>query len=1147
MSAQPFSLPSVDFPLACVARRRYQFNAPSFADFILARELADKINHSRDLKNHPELTVKAGRLAATGLLDEIFAEIIRLYVEEVQADALAAAPAFLDGNVGELPVAELLAALEKDFTPTTPVPGRPEAVERLLRLYLANNNPAHQLYLELFQDSSLPRPAYREAISTLAAYFATLPPYGPDDQNLFELLLTPSRLFPDSLEDQLKYIARHWEKLIPNLASRLLVHLDLIREEEKPQFFGPGPSLVPDYSSGGAAVGMHEFEAFTADKEWMPHVVLIAKQTYVWLDQLSKKYGHTIHRLDQVPDAELDELSRRGISGLWLIGVWQRSNASKTIKRMTGNPDAISSAYSLHSYDIAWEIGGQEALENLKSRAAARGIRLASDMVPNHMAIDSQWVIEHPDWFISLPYPPFPHADFNTPDLCQDSRAQVFIEAGYYTKTDASVVFKRVDSHSGETRYIYHGNDGTSFPWNDTAQLNYLIPEVREAVMHTILHVARQFPVIRFDAAMTLAKRHYHRLWFPAPGHGGDIPSRAGRGLTPDQFDAAFPHEFWREVVDRLAVEAPDTLLLAEAFWLMEGYFVRTLGMHRVYNSAFMVMLRDEENAKYRLTLRNTLEFDPDILGRFVNFMNNPDEKTAVEQFGKGDKYFGVCTLLATLPGLPMFGHGQIEGYTEKYGMEYPRAYWDEVPDAPFMAYHEKIITPLLRRRDLFSGSQNFTLYDFWSGDGHVNEDVFVYSNRHGNQRALVIYNNRHSTASGWLKTSVGFAQKELDGSKSTVQRNLGEALGLVPGDRQWAIFRDNHSDLEYLRPVQELMESGLYVELKEYGCHVFLDFRQVVDVHGHYAMLAARLGGQGVPNVEIAVKELVLEPLLTPLRQLFQGSLWQDMYQQRNARTKAGKATFAAAWGQWEERAAAFQEQALLFLDQKATPTSETPAGKENSASGSSSNWIGQASLRLKKVLELPRPYTGKTATALKARLEDPATHLPLLWWAALQDLGVLLNHGDVRPLGEKSRAAFDDWLIDHLARPVLLEAGLSLDAANRALAVTRLLLTHTGTAEASAPGAFGLLNALLLDDEAKSFLGVNRFEGTIWFRKEGLEEILEWLSLSSHLSGSHLPLPALRLAAQQSEYKLVRLMEIARAEETSAVPRSPAKTPAA
>ena len=52
--------------------------------------------------------------------------------------------------------------------------------------------------------------------------------------------------------------------------------------------------------------------------------------------------------------------------------------------------------------------------------------------------------------------------------------------------------------------------------------------------------------------------------------------------------------------MDRVAAEVPDTLLLAEAFWMLEGYFVRTLGMHRVYNSAFMHMLRDEDNAGYR-------------------------------------------------------------------------------------------------------------------------------------------------------------------------------------------------------------------------------------------------------------------------------------------------------------------------------------------------------------------------------------------------------------------------------------------------------------------------------------------------------------------------------------------------------------------
>ena len=61
-------------------------------------------------------------------------------------------------------------------------------------------------------------------------------------------------------------------------------------------------------------------------------------------------------------------------------------------------------------------------------------------------------------------------------------------------------------------------------PWNDTAQLDYMNPVVREAVIQTILAVARKFPIIRFDAAMTLAKKHIQRLWFPEPGQGVPFP-----------------------------------------------------------------------------------------------------------------------------------------------------------------------------------------------------------------------------------------------------------------------------------------------------------------------------------------------------------------------------------------------------------------------------------------------------------------------------------------------------------------------------------------------------------------------------------------------------------------------------------------------
>src|SRR5690606_21605052 len=128
-------------------------------------------------------------------------------------------------------------------------------------------------------------------------------------------------------------------------------------------------------------------------------VVMMAKNTFVWLNQLSREYQRPIDRLDQVPDETLDQLAHWGFTGLWLIGLWERSDASREIKQMTGNPDAVASAYSLARYQIAARLGGDEAYYNLSQRCGARGIRLASDMVPNHMAIDSDWVYDHPDWF----------------------------------------------------------------------------------------------------------------------------------------------------------------------------------------------------------------------------------------------------------------------------------------------------------------------------------------------------------------------------------------------------------------------------------------------------------------------------------------------------------------------------------------------------------------------------------------------------------------------------------------------------------------------------------------------------------------------------------------------------------------------------
>jgi hypothetical protein len=894
-----------------------------FADVTASRKLAARLNDARGPNADPTSSVSAGALFAMGMIDELNHALAAQYRKEVDPEVLAEALRWFASKVEPANLEQLLLTFAQQFPnvvvhqgeltaaewlngTTDGLPNREAALEELMLLWLANSNPAFAPFRELFEDKDLARQTvYKTVTAGLPAYLETRPPLSPEVGSLLDALRAPMLASPNSITGQLDYIREKWTKYLGPDIRRVLLAIDVLREEDIAIWmrFHP-PSLDPhshgaagrdgagfigdefvgydqDFVTGSDGVArrrydtdyqapLHEYAAFSADQAWMPTVVLMAKSTYVWLEQLSKKYGRHIHRLEHIPDEELRLLADRGMTGLWLIGLWERSVASRTIKRLRGHGDAVASAYSLKDYQIAEDLGGGSGYAQLRDRAARFGLRLASDMVPNHMGIDSPWVIEHPDWFIHRWESPFPVYSFTGPDLSPDGRVEIKIEDHYYDQTDAAVAFRLRNHRDGTTRYVYHGNDGTSFAWNDTAQLDYSKAEVREHIIQTILHVARQFPIIRFDAAMVLARRHIQRLWFPLPGTGGSIPSRAENAMSQEEFDAIMPHEFWREVVDRVAAEVPGTLLLAEAFWMLEGYFVRTLGMHRVYNSAFMVMLRDEENAKYRSYLKKTMEFDPDIMKRYVNFMSNPDERTAVDQFGSGDKYFGVCTMLATLPGLPMFGHGQIEGFTERYGMEFKRARMDEHPNEGLIAGHHHHITPLLKNRALFAESANFVLYDFWTGNGTVDENVFAYSNRLHDQRALIIYNNRYGTTHGTIHVSTAFMEKQ---SGELRQRSLSESLAIPNDDVVILSFRDNALGLEYLRRATDFHRSGLTLDLRGYQYVVLLHWRELRSTAEQpWDRLCDALHGGGVHSVDEALLKLRLRPLHAALRQAVSG-----------------------------------------------------------------------------------------------------------------------------------------------------------------------------------------------------------------------------------------------------------------------------------
>jgi len=268
-----------------------------------------------------------------------------------------------------------------------------------------------------------------------------------------------------------------------------------------------------------------------------------------------------------------------------------------------------------------------------------------------------------------------------------------------------------------------------------------------------------------------------------------------------------------------------------------------------------MNMLRDEENKKYRKLITNTLEFDPQILNRYVNFMNNPDERTAVDQFGKDDKYFGICALMATLPGLPMFGHGQIEGFTEKYGMEYKRAYWDETVDSYLVERHKREIFPLLKHRHLFAGIDNFQFYDFIKSDGCVDENIFVYSNRFENQSSLVLYNNKYQKSAGIIHHSRAFVNIQ-NNQHDLVTRSLHEGLAISGDQGKYTIFKDIAKDLRYyIRESSQIVEKGLFFELEAYSLHTFVEIYEIVDDQaGTYRQLCDYLAGAPIANLENAV-----------------------------------------------------------------------------------------------------------------------------------------------------------------------------------------------------------------------------------------------------------------------------------------------------
>jgi glycosidase len=815
------ALPPLRVPTTTMARQAFGIETGGDPCLVVTGlDETRRLVHLINVRQPADRGVSAGGLQAAALLHDFGHRLIARCSRALERPLMDDALDWLEERSGVDVVAATLAPIAGELgldnqTGTSEAVG-PYLLEEVLLLRLANRNPALAPIRDLFDDRPIEAAhGYRPLIDSLDAFFATCPGLGPDHAPVIHTLARPFVEFPTSLEGQLNLLIRLEGELAGPVVDRLLLALDVLREENRSPFDGDAapPSTPPRPVLRPMLMTRPGPAHYSRDADWMGGLVLGARHTLVWLDQLERRFGRPVRQLDQVPDEAIEDLAADGINGLWLVGLWQRSAASARIKRAMGMEDAAASAYALDAYRIADDLGGDLAFADLQARAARFGIRLGCDIVANHTGIDSPWVIDHPERFLAVDASPFPGYSFTGDDLSPDPRVSIHLADQYFDRSDAAVVFRRTATATGATRYLYHGNDGTGLPWNDTAQLDLLEPATRRALVDEIVAVARRVPILRLDAAMVLARRHVQRLWYPPPGQGGAIPSRSGHGLSAREFDQRMPREFWLEVMDRVREEAPGTLMLAEAFWMMEAFFVRDLGMHRVYNSAFMHHLRDEENGRFRAAIQWALDNDPQVLARQVNFLTTPDERTAADQFGAGAKYRGACLLMAVLPGTPLLGHGQTGGLSERYGMEFRRAHLDEQPDADVARFHREVLAPLFRRRREFTAVDSFRLLVARDSDGRPNDDILAVANRVAGHPMIAVFNNRATHA----RAVLGATTHRPVGASGA--ETLAQWLG--NDGRAGVGFRDHVTGRVIRVGADTLRQTGLELEIGPYEAQI--------------------------------------------------------------------------------------------------------------------------------------------------------------------------------------------------------------------------------------------------------------------------------------------------------------------------------------
>jgi hypothetical protein len=495
--------------------------------------------------------------------------------------------------------------------------------------------------------------------------------------------------------------------------------------------------------------------------------------------------------------------------------------------------------------------------------------------------------------------------------------------------------------------------------------------------------------------------------------------------------------------------------------------------------------------------------------------------------------------------------------------MEYQRPRYEETADHWLVERHEREIAPLLKRRWLFAESGNFLLYDFYTGSGAVDENVFAYSNRNGGERALVVYNNRYGETQGTIDFSAAYADK---GARQLRQRRLAEGLGLDGGAEAILAWRDSLTGLEYLRRARDVRERGLSFNLHAYQCHVFLDWRELwPTAEWPWDRLCDHLNGRGVPNLDDALVNLELEPAHQALRRLLDPVVARALA----AQTEDAKAVLSKGRKSVRERNKFFDlawERCEAFLREAQKAYGARLSGTERAAAEKAVNpgLLAPAFReRLRAALRLPEmealfaePWTEAARRVLPSaspQLTATAMWGPVLGWSTLELLAesvdlkkperAALDLFDRLRLREPFAQAFgalgfegeEAWRVAARIKVVLLagagvgraaeETGAGGVTAAKAAAevptpgerkVTRGEPANAAETSSEGEEHVALAPGLWLDPDVRWLCGVHEAEGHTYLVRERYEELLWWLLMPELLRMGGKKRPDRALAAE-------------------------------